>query len=337
MGFRCALHDDLDYREIAVNARKRILGKLFVSHASKDKPFVRRLAQRLWKEGYQVWLDEKELVPGDALAARLSQALEESRVVLVVVTQNSIKSKWLAFELNKATERMVEGRCRVIPVLRGDVEPPATLKGLIYADFRKSFIQGFKELQTGLRKEVDEALSGSWRQLQSLAEDTFDSHGFVSILGGYKSLDYDYVEIDGVQNPFQPDDNAPIVLDVVHAYGDKDTPLGERWWDEYRAAQERFAETYHLVVTERPIALSELHDSKRSSRVRVCVEPNSKSISFVVVFADVSGLAGVNDRACVLQDAKAELKRIGSLLEREALPNDVPIACHDRLDVRAVS
>lgn len=91
---------------------KWVLGKVFISHSSRDKAFVRRLAKRLWNEGYQVWLDEKELVPGDALAARLSDTLKESRVVIVVVTPHSVTSKWLSFELNKATERMVEGRCR---------------------------------------------------------------------------------------------------------------------------------------------------------------------------------------------------------------------------------
>jgi len=84
---------------------------------------VRQLARRLSQEGSQVWLDEKELVPGDQLAARLSDALDHCRIIIVVVTANSHESNWLKFELNKATERMIKGECRLIPVLRGKVEP----------------------------------------------------------------------------------------------------------------------------------------------------------------------------------------------------------------------
>jgi len=130
--------------------RRTLLGKVFLSHSWKDKPFVRQLARRLWREGYGVWLDEKELVPGDQLAARLSEAIDLCRVVIIVVTPTSVDSNWLKFELNKATERMVHGYCRLIPVLRGKVEVPQQLKGLIYADFRKSFARGFDAVAAAL-------------------------------------------------------------------------------------------------------------------------------------------------------------------------------------------
>ena len=38
---------------------------IFLSHNSKDKPFVRKLAERLKRHGVSVWLDEAELNIGD--------------------------------------------------------------------------------------------------------------------------------------------------------------------------------------------------------------------------------------------------------------------------------
>ena len=43
------------------------LGKVFISHTVADKPFVRRLAARLEKSHFQVWLDEHDLIAGDRL------------------------------------------------------------------------------------------------------------------------------------------------------------------------------------------------------------------------------------------------------------------------------
>src|SRR4051794_15219003 len=114
--------------------KKHLLGKVFISHSSKDKPFVRRLARRLEKEGFGIWLDERELVAGDALGKKISEALDSARAVLVVASKISVDSKWLGFELNKATSRMVKGECRVIPVIAEECELPAEVGGLLYAD-----------------------------------------------------------------------------------------------------------------------------------------------------------------------------------------------------------
>ena len=120
-------------------------------------------------------------MPGDGLATRLSDALSQSRVVIVVVTPNSIDFRWFRFELNKATERMVQGNCRIIPALKGKVEPPSELKGLVYADFRRSFKKGLEAVLAALSKEADAVVIGSWRELECFVEETFDNHGFASV------------------------------------------------------------------------------------------------------------------------------------------------------------
>ena len=70
-------------------------------------------------------MDEKKLIAGDALGKKISEALGRAEVVLVVVSEASAKSKWLSFELNKATERMIAGQCRLIPVVIDKAELPA--------------------------------------------------------------------------------------------------------------------------------------------------------------------------------------------------------------------
>jgi hypothetical protein len=52
--------------------------KLFLSHAWANKPFARRVARRLGHRGFEVWLDEQRIQPGEALTERVRQAIQSS-------------------------------------------------------------------------------------------------------------------------------------------------------------------------------------------------------------------------------------------------------------------
>ena len=80
---------------------KCFIGKSFISHYSLDKPIVRKLSQAIKKAGFEVWLDEHELILGDPLRKRIADALQVAKIVIVVVSPNSIKSQWLKYELNQ--------------------------------------------------------------------------------------------------------------------------------------------------------------------------------------------------------------------------------------------
>src|SRR5215213_7499402 len=143
---------------------KHLLGKIFISHSSVDKPFVRRLAARIRKAGYEVWLDEHELIAGDALGEKIAGALKETKVIVVIVSENSVRSNWLKYELNIAIERMVKGDCRVIPTVIDNAPLPPEVAGRIYADFRKNFAAGLKSIITALEGEARQvsSRSGFW-------------------------------------------------------------------------------------------------------------------------------------------------------------------------------
>src|SRR5262245_21104097 len=169
-------------------------GQVFLSHSSADKPFVRKLAHRLEKEGFSVWLDEKKLIAGDPLGKTISEALDRASVVLVVVSKASVKSRWLSFELNKATERMVKGQCRVIPVVVEKIDLPAEVK-LMSADFTSSFKFGFRAVLTALQHEARRKLSDSsfLRRADATVTEVFGHISFGSTLGEYESIDFEEV------------------------------------------------------------------------------------------------------------------------------------------------
>lgn len=128
---------------------------VFLSHNSKDKPRVRRLAERLKAAGVRVWLDEWVIKPGDIIALKVDEGLEQSRVLLLCISPAALASGWVALERSTAVHRdpANEGR-RFIPLLLGDCDLPDTLRRYKYLDFREESDGAFAEVLAACRTEA---------------------------------------------------------------------------------------------------------------------------------------------------------------------------------------
>lgn len=60
--------------------------RVFLCHSSGDKAAVRQLYQRLVDDGFQPWLDEEDLVPGQRWQLEIPKAVRNSEVVLVCLS-----------------------------------------------------------------------------------------------------------------------------------------------------------------------------------------------------------------------------------------------------------
>jgi small GTP-binding protein len=120
---------------------------VFLSHNSKDKPRVRKLAERLKKAGLRVWFDEWNTRPGNIIAEKAYDGLNHSRVLVLCVSRNALASDWVTLERTTAIHRDAanEGR-RFIPLLLESCELPDTLKLYKYVDFRAEDEAAFAEL-----------------------------------------------------------------------------------------------------------------------------------------------------------------------------------------------
>ena len=59
--------------------------KVFVSHRHRDSAWAKSLVKQLQARGFEVWLDESELRPGDDWAEQIRQAVRESDTVVSVI------------------------------------------------------------------------------------------------------------------------------------------------------------------------------------------------------------------------------------------------------------
>lgn len=128
------------------------MSMVFISHASCDKEIVRRLAVDLINEGFPVWLDEWELEVGESLINRIYGAVAESTFFVLVMSEASVRSGWVAKELNAALimeERL--GRKFLIPVLINDCEIPLQIADRLYADFSRNYLSALQDVAGVLR------------------------------------------------------------------------------------------------------------------------------------------------------------------------------------------
>ena len=125
------------------------MSTIFISYSSTDRLFATQLVTELEKY-YSVWIDQGELSGGLAWEKRIEQALEDCTVCVIIVSEASNDSEWVARETIRAEQL---GKPRV-PVLLND-ELPLRLLNLHYVDFRAEFAGGFRDLLDALVKHID--------------------------------------------------------------------------------------------------------------------------------------------------------------------------------------
>lgn len=92
--------------------------KVFISHAHQDEPLAKRLTAVLRRACFEVWDQDREIMPGDNWAEKVAQALQESDAMVVLLTPAALQSKWVLREIEYAlgTEKYNQ---RLIPVAVG--------------------------------------------------------------------------------------------------------------------------------------------------------------------------------------------------------------------------
>lgn len=283
--------------------KKHLLGKIFISYSSKDKDFVHKLAKKLEKHDYATWLDEKEIITGDYLPRKIGKAIKTSKIIIIVVSKNSISSKWVRYEINHAVDLMIKGKVRLIPVLIDRLILPPELSGLVFADFRTSFDYGFKKILKALDYEATKhnprKISKKitfWGTIRNILQETFDSLGSGSLLGEYKSIDYDVITTN----------DTDIGYEIISSYGDKKV-LSERWWDEFSEFISETGLAYYLLITKRPVKFKVAESFKYGKGKIMCREIPSHFLevsTIRIIIIDLSDVQKTNEYTFLIKKAK---------------------------------
>jgi CheY-like chemotaxis protein len=106
--------------------------RVFLCHASDDKPEVRNLHSWLTERGFAPWLDECEILPGQDWHEVIKSAVRASDVVLVCLSPTSVtKSGYVQKELREAldvADEQPDGTIFLVPTKLAECDVPSRLR-----------------------------------------------------------------------------------------------------------------------------------------------------------------------------------------------------------------
>jgi hypothetical protein len=105
------------------------MADIFISYANEDRDTAARLAAHLESAGWRVWWDRR-IPAGRTWRAVLAEALVDTRCMIVLWSENSVESPWVAEEAEEARRL---GKT-LVPVLIRRVEPPIGFRTIQAAD-----------------------------------------------------------------------------------------------------------------------------------------------------------------------------------------------------------
>jgi hypothetical protein len=93
--------------------------KVYLAHASEDKPVVRPIAEFLMANGVEVWLDEWDIEAGGSLRQEMEKGLVRMTHFVVILTPTAITKPWVAREIDVGIVQLVGGKSRMVPLRIG--------------------------------------------------------------------------------------------------------------------------------------------------------------------------------------------------------------------------
>jgi hypothetical protein len=132
--------------------RHRMNKRIFIIYSHKDIELARTLTEQLKAKGYNPWLDEQEIVPGQNWAKAINQAIEKSSIALFLSSKNIENSQGFAMKEIKVARELLranqESHSPIIPVYLEESKLPEELAGIHAVKLYEK--NGFEQLEKGL-------------------------------------------------------------------------------------------------------------------------------------------------------------------------------------------
>lgn len=128
--------------------------KAFISYSHQDTNFAALLATSLVHYGIHPWKDTHQIRTGERFDSRIFNAINNSDILLSLLSASALASDWCNRELAHALARCsTSGSPRVFPLLISSCTLPENVKHLSFADFRTQFEAPLRKLVADIRQE----------------------------------------------------------------------------------------------------------------------------------------------------------------------------------------
>ena len=138
---------------------------VFISYASHDAPVAQKVCSALEAAGFLCWIAPRNVVPGTLYAEGIVRAIDESTIVVLILSKQGIASAHVGKELERATSKR-----HPIIALRTDaaVVPTFTIWDAALGKYRLRFDPAVELERTG---DLEADIKANTQKLTSVIED----------------------------------------------------------------------------------------------------------------------------------------------------------------------
>lgn len=139
--------------------------QVFISYASQDKERALLIYDSLKSDGFNAWIDNKNLLPGQNWDFEIRRALDKSVCILILISKNSFNKRGyvqreIKFALDKLSEMLVDD-IYIIPILLDDISLPEQL----------SHLQSIKISESGFSEKIKSSIKYQLVRLGKLTQE----------------------------------------------------------------------------------------------------------------------------------------------------------------------
>ena len=132
--------------------------KVFLCHASENKPVVKELFERLKIDGFNPWLDSEHILPGMDWDLEIQKAMNASDIVIICLSSISVlKEGYVQKEIKYAQEiqkEKPEGTIFLIPVQLEACDIPTRLQEIQWGKYYE--LKGYNRINESLRVRANQ-------------------------------------------------------------------------------------------------------------------------------------------------------------------------------------
>lgn len=125
--------------------------RTFLSYSSKDQAFVDSLFARLRSSGHYAWLNTESIPKGENWLAEMRSALQTTKVLILVVSPESMASKWVKEEW----KTFLASNKQILPILHRETKVPRSLSKI------EMIKTDHKDWETKLLRAIEQGLASS--------------------------------------------------------------------------------------------------------------------------------------------------------------------------------
>ncbi|HEV2605573.1 MAG TPA: TIR domain-containing protein [Microvirga sp.] len=194
--------------------------RVFLSYAHQDREVAAQIVSALQGAGLNTWLDQWSLAPGDSILERVEDAVASADVLLVLLSEASVSSRWMQAELssNSFARALADRAVAVIPALIQDCQIPPALADHLYLDLRHDRHQAIERLVAQLKTVSDVDLARTSPVVfERLVADLLSDVGF-DIAEREERIDrgFDFAATFRDRDPFGANRTTSWLVEVKH-------------------------------------------------------------------------------------------------------------------------